>query len=1227
MPGVMSASASGSTSRSKNVRASGLLTGTRAATCALKVRPPSASITTLTSVSCRSLGHNRCGAWTSSQRSPTATSSATAVPVSTHSPASVRRLAITPSNGATIACRSSRSAVVSRSALATSSAARATWTADLRAWISVSGKKRSSLNRRASSRSRTASSNDARACATAASAWASCSSASRSSSRTTTSPAATASPASISIVSTSPDRRGESCAARRAVNEPVSSTRSIAGRTSGWATVTGAGSWANAGTMARMRPPSRPIPGGRSEILKDWKFIRRRIPQSMCRRRAFQSTAQGDWPPPRRPVVAPRYFKAYTRSIITIRLPRGSTMSRRLASLFLFPCLLIAATAPAQTVDFDVLVDTDRSAATGCSVTPSGSAALSGFERRIRASVDPGSFEVIALEQSACAGAGFDTPVPVSGFATPYPLALNTGIGGADAVELAVARAALGAANLNQLRLTFVADSDSGSDVLATTNGGAGGGPIVFGLPVQIPALSVWGLGALVLVLLALAWLAHRRLGRVGAVMAVMLVTTAAWAMTFALDGDLTDWGGRAPNATDPAGDATDSSAAIDLVAGFVVLDGDDLFFRMDVSDTENQAPVAVDDAFSTDEDTSLNIAAPGVLSNDSDAELDPITAVLDAGPANAVSFNLNADGSFDYVPNADFNGSDSFTYFANDGQADSAAATVTITVNAINDAPVAVDDVATTNEDTQVDIDVLANDSDVDGGLDPATVSVTSGPANGAASVNTTTGVITYTKSGDFNGTDSFVYEVCDDGTPLPALCTTATVSINVDPVNDAPSFTASNPPAVDEDAGPQTVSGWVTAFDPGPGEGGQSVLAYIVSNVSTPGLFSAGPAVDAAGNLNYTPAADAFGSSTFDVAVRDDGGTANGGTDTSPTQTFTITVNAVNDAPTVADDSASTDEDMSVDIDVLANDSDSDGSLDPATVMVTSGPTSGGTSVNMTTGVITYTPDADFNGSDAFTYQVCDDGTPTPVECASATVTITVNAVNDAPIIAFPSGGTSFDNTGPVLLDPSATLNDVDSPDFDTGDLTASLTLSADSSMCDVLDVLTIENQGMGAGQIGFNGTDVSFGGTTFGTVTTPYLCTDSGGGVFDIQPLLISFDPNASQAAVTALLRALQYNTTSTDDQDREASAMVTDGDGGTSNAAVTTITVNLNAPPTATDDTFSIDENSADGAAVGTVSATDPDAGQTLSYAITAGNTNTTFAINSSTGAITLNNPPG
>ena len=836
-------------------------------------------------------------------------------------------------------------------------------------------------------------------------------------------------------------------------------------------------------------------------------------------------------------------------------------MSRRLASLFLFPCLLIAATAPAQTVDFDVLVDTDRSAATGCSVTPSGSAALSGFERRIRASVDLGSFEIIALEQSACAGAGFGAPAPVSGFATPYPLALNTGIGGADAVELAVGRAALGAANLNQLRLTFVADSGSGSDVLATTNGGAGGGPIVFGLPVQIPALSVWGLGALVLVLLALAWLAHRRLGRVGAVMAVMLVTTAAWAMTFALDGDLTDWGGRAPNATDPAGDATDGSAAIDLVAGFVVLDGGDLFFRMDVSDTENQAPVAVDDAFSTDEDTSLNIAAPGVLSNDSDAELDPISTVLNTGPANAQSFTLNADGSFDYVPNADFNGSDSFTYFANDGQADSAAATVTITVNAINDAPVAVDDVATTNEDTQVDIDVLANDSDVDGNLDPATVTVTSGPANGATAVNPATGIITYTKSGDFNGSDGFTYEVCDDGTPLPALCSSATVSIDVDQVNDAPSFTASNPPAVDEDAGPQTVSGWVTAFDPGPGEGGQSVLAYIVSNVSTPGLFSAGPVVDAAGNLNYTPATDAFGSSTFDVAVRDDGGTANGGTDTSPTQTFTITVNPVDDPPVAVDDTATVaEDDPATAIDVLANDGDIDGG--PISITSVSPPANGTVVITGGGSGLTYEPDPNY----------CNDGGPTDDFTYTlnggsfATVAVTVTCVNDPPVVTFPTAGVNFDpNVGPVSIDPAATLTDIDSTRFNRVETTLDI-----GGICDPLDTLAVQDQGAGAGQIGFDGVTVTFEGTAISTAVQPWACNDPGTG--DQNAFIVQLDTNADQAATEALLRALRFSTTSPDSSARTANVVVAD-DANATGSAAQTITL-IRAPIANNDGPFNV-----------------------------------------------------
>jgi Ca2+-binding RTX toxin-like protein len=126
----------------------------------------------------------------------------------------------------------------------------------------------------------------------------------------------------------------------------------------------------------------------------------------------------------------------------------------------------------------------------------------------------------------------------------------------------------------------------------------------------------------------------------------------------------------------------------------------------------------------------------------------------------------------------------------------------------------------------------------------------------------------------------------------------TTGTALININRVNDQPSFTATNPPEINEDAGVQTLNTWA-AFNPGPTDEAAETATYLISNISDPTLFSVAPAVDASGNLTYTPAPDAFGTSTFDVVVQDSGGTANGGIDTSAPQTFTITINGINDAP----------------------------------------------------------------------------------------------------------------------------------------------------------------------------------------------------------------------------------------------------------------------------------------------------------------------------------------
>src|SRR5207302_1287023 len=131
-----------------------------------------------------------------------------------------------------------------------------------------------------------------------------------------------------------------------------------------------------------------------------------------------------------------------------------------------------------------------------------------------------------------------------------------------------------------------------------------------------------------------------------------------------------------------------------------------------------NDAPVAVNDAYSVNEDTVLSVAPPGVLANDTDVDGDRLTAILDRKTGHG-GMSVNADGSFRYLGATNFNGTDSFTYKANDGAADSTPATVTLTVQAVNDAPVAVNDAYSINEDTVLSVGapgVLANDTDVDG-------------------------------------------------------------------------------------------------------------------------------------------------------------------------------------------------------------------------------------------------------------------------------------------------------------------------------------------------------------------------------------------------------------------------------------------------------------------------------------------------------------------------------
>src|SRR5207237_193659 len=153
-------------------------------------------------------------------------------------------------------------------------------------------------------------------------------------------------------------------------------------------------------------------------------------------------------------------------------------------------------------------------------------------------------------------------------------------------------------------------------------------------------------------------------------------------------------------------------------------------------------------------------------------------------------------------------------------------------------------------------------------------------------------------------NGPAGFDYTVQDNGTTngSPDFKTsTAHVSFNVTAVNYAPSFTKGADQTVNEDAGAQTVNNWATNISAGPADESGQTLTFNVTGNDNTALFSTQPVVSSAGTLTYTPAAHAFGTANITLTLSDNGGTANGGSDTAAPQSFMIAVGAVADTPSV--------------------------------------------------------------------------------------------------------------------------------------------------------------------------------------------------------------------------------------------------------------------------------------------------------------------------------------
>jgi hypothetical protein len=675
--------------------------------------------------------------------------------------------------------------------------------------------------------------------------------------------------------------------------------------------------------------------------------------------------------------------------------------------------------------------------------------------------------------------------------------------------------------------------------------------------------------------------------------------------------------------------------------------------------------------------------------------------------------------GDLTFTPAADANGSATVSVALSDdggtahgGDDTSATKTFTITVTAVNDAPVnTVPGAQSTLEDTALVFSTgngdLLSVGDVDAGS--GSVSMDLAVSHGTLLVASTTGLspssqpaaadlsfsgtlaavnnalegLIYVPDADYHGSDTLTQQVDDAGNTGSGGSQTDsdTVAITVAAVNDAPSFGLPGSPdqSVLEDAGAQTVSGFASGMSAGPSDESGQVLTFDVSNDNN-GLFSSQPDVDeSTGDLTFTPAADANGSATVSVALSDDGGTANGGDDTSGTQTFTVTVTAVNDAPsftlaaspdqTVLEDAGAQsvsglasgmsagpgDESAQTLTFHASNDNNSLFSSQPA--------------VDPATGDLTFTPAPDANGVATVSVHLTDNGGTANGgidSSATKTFTITVTGVNDAPsftLAASPdqtvledagaqsvSGLASGMSAGPgdesaqtltfhASNDNNSLFSSHPAVDPATGDLT--FTPAPDATGVATVSVHLTDNGGTANGGIDSSATK-TFTITVTGVNDAPSFtlpaspnqsvvedaaaqtvsafATNIASGPANESGQTSAFtlgNDNHSLFSAQPSIDATTGDLTYTPAAGHTGSALVTvtlSDNGGTANggsdtSAPQTFTITVHLPNAApTDITLApatVDENQPSGTTVGTLTSTDADAGDTHTYALVSG----------------------
>lgn len=749
-----------------------------------------------------------------------------------------------------------------------------------------------------------------------------------------------------------------------------------------------------------------------------------------------------------------------------------------LASLLavLFPAIVFAGPT-----EYRVLFDVDDDVVTGCVVD--GIAGIDQVLATEVASGDEGA-TVVRTYRRVCVAGAMSEPLETDN--TAWPSSVDSA--GTLTVETRVPRTAFGAEVPMRMRIAFAATQGSATQLLAH---GAGGEPILFPDTAQgrRRAITIGDGRVMVLngqlddwnAIEAVAW-------RDGAETEPGFQFTRAWAFAHSLEEGHFYFafrarvsGGEEPVANDdnyergegqtlrvpassgilandlePNGGPLTATKVTDASHGTVTLDPDGSFEYS----PSNEASVETDEfsyrasngsASSNTARVTIDVNARPVVrggtltvaENAPNGTIVGAVDVLDEGPGS-LSFTIlsgntsdafaitplaNGDGRI-VVANAvalDFELTPVFTLTvrATDALGLSGTGTITIEVANRNDAPVATSTAQTVAEDELLTVaapGLLGLATDEDG--DALTLSIVASPANGVVTIQPD-GSFAYDSHPNFNGTDSFSWRAFD-GT---AYSNAVSVTITVTPVNDTPAFTSGGGVSSAEDK--PFSAPWATGITAGPAdESAQSLSFSIVSDDLS--LFAVQPALTPGGVLTFTPAPDANGTVNVTVTLSDDGG---GSANTSAAQHFTISVRETNDHPTANADSQTTAEDSALSIAAAtfaANDSTGPANESAQTLTVTSvsaASVHGGT-VSLTAGTITYTPPANYNGSDSFTYVVTDDGTTAggaDPRMATGTVSITVTEANDAPIAVDDAIATSEDTQ---IAFAAATLTTNDSP-----------------------------------------------------------------------------------------------------------------------------------------------------------------------------------------------------